>query len=328
MRQHGITVHLRSIQYAGRNIGSNTEFTISVNGTETKIGHDINQGTTRYFDLPVLIQTVDDSEVKVAISVDVREERELAPDRGSNTQEFVIRAHGRQPLPLTVPVAENLGLLGRSKALADFIFNFEADFFEFGQPGIRYVSATENGWLLVRGENGADDFSLPLQLKVEVTKIDEEREYFTVLEGPLRGQNGSARLRNGVSSLSPSPVRRDTAIELIYHDASNRLQVPELGLFVVAEPPVNPYPIGQVFRIEIPDFPHAGGRKYEKQATFATTWFRIDDPKVPDRYLHTGRASAGCSTVTERKRWDEIYLFLINRRIDDRFVATVRVADS
>lgn len=329
MNKHGVIVWLRAIQYKGGNIGSDTEFHISVNGTETRVPANMSTGATRFFDLPVIMQPLQQQEKEIRITVQVTEERETFPDQGMSSQDYVVKPiQGRQTLgPLTVAVRETLGPT-RAGALASFVFTFEAEHFEFGQLGVRYVVATHKGWLLVRGENGAKDFSVPHWLSVEVTEITPDREFFTVLEGPLRGQPGSARLRNGVSSLSPTPVRREPPIEMVYHRETLRLEIPGLGVFNVARPPRNPFPVGQTFPVEIPDYPHEGGQQYEKQATFATTWFRIADPEVPDRYLHTGRVSAGCSTVTERERWDEIYHFLINRRRDDRAVATLRVADS
>lgn len=96
-------------------------------------------------------------------------------------------------------------------------------------------------------------------------------------------------------------------------------------MFEVAWPPKNRFPVGATFNVEIPDFPHEPGQRYQQWATFATSWFRIADPKVPDRYLHVGKRSAGCATVKKSKRWDELYRFLINRRLDDQNVATLTV---
>lgn len=142
------------------------------------------------------------------------------------------------------------------------------------------------------------------------------------------GRKGSAKLRNGVSSLSSARVTRSPSIELVYHTKSFKLDVPGLGTFAVAKPPRNSFPVGETFMLEIPDHPHRGGLRYTNRATFATSWFRIVDPKVPDRYLHTGKFSAGCSTVSDAWQWDGIYRFLINRRLDKQHVGKLRVVDS
>lgn len=67
--------------------------------------------------------------------------------------------------------------------------------------------------------------------------------------------------------------------------------------------------------IEIPDYPHSGGARYEKQAPRAKTWFRIGHSG--ERYLHTGGRSLGCITIIETTRWAEIYNVLVKARKGD-----------
>lgn len=55
-----------------------------------------------------------------------------------------------------------------------------------------------------------------------------------------------------------------------------------------------------LYDIEIPDYPHLGGARYEKEAPRAKTWFRIGHRG--DRYLHTGGRSLGCITIIETTR--------------------------
>lgn len=61
-----------------------------------------------------------------------------------------------------------------------------------------------------------------------------------------------------------------------------------------------------LYDIEIPDYPHPSGARYEKQAPRAKTWFRIGHSG--DRYLHTGGISLGCITVIEQVRWAEFMI--------------------
>lgn len=70
-----------------------------------------------------------------------------------------------------------------------------------------------------------------------------------------------------------------------------------------------------LFDIEIPDYPHSGGARYEKQASRAKTWFRIGHNG--ERYLHTGSRSLGCITIIEITRWAKIYNTLIKARKGD-----------
>lgn len=309
------------------NIGDDTRFEISVNGgPATAIQTSVLPGITRFFNKAVFMQAAQSPQRKVSIVATAVEE-DMVADSGTSKVEYQVKPEvGRQILNvLPTAVQENLGILGKRGA-ATFEFHFEIERWSGEGPGIRYVVSDDNGWLLVRAEDKGGDFSLLHMARVEVTRVSRLREYFTVQEGAFKGRKGSAVLRSGVSSLSPAPIKQDPPIQLVYHRKPRQLEVPELGWFDVAWPPRNPFPVGATFNIEIPDFPHAPGQRYQKWSTFATSWFRIADPKVPDRYLHVGKRSAGCATVKNDKRWDELYRYLINRRSDDRSVATLTVA--
>lgn len=325
MAKESLTVWLKAIMYGGAKIGEETRFEISINGgPPTKIQVPMKPGTTRFFNKVVLMNADEKPQEKITISATAIEE-DLIDDRGTNTVEFDVRSQ-TGPQVLTVvptPVPENLGIFG-TRGIATFEFSFELERWSGGGPGIRYVVSDDNGWLTIRAEDKKGDFSLPHLAKVQVTRVGEDREYLTVLEGAFKGRKGSVSFRNGVSSLSPAPPIREPAIQLVYHRKSRQLDVPGLGTFDVAWPPTNPFPAGATFNVEIPDYPHEPGLRYQEWSTFATSWFRIADPKVPDRYLHVGKRSAGCATVKDDKRWDEIYQFLI-RRLDDKNVATLTV---
>lgn len=324
-------VWLKAIHYGGSNIGPNTEFTISVNDQgAASIKMDIKHGATRLFQKPVYMGLVNNSADDLSVLVKVVERDVAVPDVGQNIASFTLAATpGVQAVPtLVVNVVEDRGVLGRG-ATASFTFEFEAERWVPGLRGVRCLVGDDNGWLLVRSEDrqSQEQFGLPHLVRVRVTRLYQDREHFAVLEGPLAGRKGSVALRNDVSSLSPARRTRGEASKMIYHKQSLLLEVPGLGSFNVARPPLNPFPVGATFHVEIPDFPHAPGRAYEKKSSFATSWFRIADPKVPDRYLHVGKRSAGCSTVTDIDRWDELYRFLINCRLDDRNVGTLTVVN-
>ena len=84
----------------------------------------------------------------------------------------------------------------------------------------------------------------------------------------------------------------------------------------------NPVPNG-THALEIPYEPHILGETYENSAKFSKTWFRIGDSG--DRFLHPGLISAGCVTVTDIKKWDSIYDYLINSRSDKKNVGEIEV---
>ena len=50
-------------------------------------------------------------------------------------------------------------------------------------------------------------------------------------------------------------------------------------------------------------------RVHYPEARYAGTWFKIGHSG--DRFLHMGRASLGCMTVTQRDRWGGLYAALV-----------------
>jgi len=85
----------------------------------------------------------------------------------------------------------------------------------------------------------------------------------------------------------------------------------------------NPVPRG-TYDLEIPYEVHSLASSYARYSPFATTWFRIGHSG--DRYLHPGRISAGCATVTDLRKWTEIYTYLIRaRKGDKKSVGTITI---
>ena len=86
--------------------------------------------------------------------------------------------------------------------------------------------------------------------------------------------------------------------------------------------PLKPWALG-TYDIEIPDAPHKGGLRYP-EASRSRTWCRVGHSG--DRFIHTGAASAGCITVVDRAKWDQICSILIRGRKGDRIsVGTIEV---
>jgi len=80
------------------------------------------------------------------------------------------------------------------------------------------------------------------------------------------------------------------------------------------------------YDIEIPDYPHPGGARYQQEAPRAKTWFRVGHSG--ERYLHAGGRSLGCITIIEISRWGEIYNSLIKaRKGDSASVGVLEVVD-
>ncbi|HEY3368007.1 MAG TPA: hypothetical protein VGK74_23345 [Symbiobacteriaceae bacterium] len=332
MEKQGVMVRLTGIDYGGGNVGSDTEFALSVNAKQTTVRADMTNGLFRNFDRVLFQQEVAvEGDVTVTVSATVTEGREAHPDSGSNSAEYTVKkAGGRQRLePLMVQVQENRGKQGPGP-VATFAIGLEAEYLADGGPGVKYVVGTAKGWLTAQPEDGTDPLSVPYGIKVKVTRVENGREYFEVMEGAppprgLKGRKGSVKLDNGVSNLSGAPFTREPGVTMVYHKKSLQLEVPGLGQFPLVEPYEDPLPTGKTFDLEVPFEPKPGGHGYD--ATFATSWFRMPDPTGSRRYLHTGSASAGCATVKAVDQWDRIYRYLINRRLDSRRVGKLKVSN-
>lgn len=124
-----VRVWLTAIEYTGGNVGSDTEFAITINGQTVLVSSDIKDGTRKGVDKLLLEDSADDNEAKVAISVKVVEEDVLVDDVGQSQAEHqIVQGWRRQALPpLHVTVQENKGVLGMG-ATAVFILHFDAEF--------------------------------------------------------------------------------------------------------------------------------------------------------------------------------------------------------
>jgi hypothetical protein len=195
-----------------------------------------------------------------------------------------------------------------------------------------YVEALGgDGWLNVTMDAGGVQ-ALPEYLKVRVVSSDDKRESFKILEGKLANK-GASVAKKGWSwfewdwdeSYFEAGTATVSAVSLTFYRRSGKLFIPGVGEVSAITHPDNPVPLGS-HDLEIPDAPHGGGLGYVNQgAKYAKTWFRVG--RSGDRYLHCGRATAGCITVTDIDQWDSIYRKLIRARKDLSSVGTVKVLD-
>lgn len=184
----------------------------------------------------------------------------------------------------------------------------------------RFVQESESGWLTVLDEGGRR-IALPETLCVELFRVSDGREYFTITEGPHRGKRASVRLNSDGSSVLSESDPRGSAVRAIYSDSQKTFSVGSLSVQTV-DYPLKPWALG-AYDVEIPDAPHKGGLSYP-EASRSRTWFRVGH--TGDRYIHTGGASAGCITVVDRSKWDRICAALLRGRKGDRVsVGTVEV---
>ncbi len=178
-----------------------------------------------------------------------------------------------------------------------------------------------NAWLEVKPDSGAT-FSISRYTRVKDVTRKGGREYFTIVDWPYEGKKASVKVQ-GDASRFKNVSYEDKLGTVTYNIAKKELT------FGSNSTPVktfmsDPLPKGK-YKLLLPDHPHAGGNNYTKLSPYATVWFKIEQSADDlSRYLHVGRATAGCVTCGEerngggtdddRKRWTEIYHYLINRR--------------
>lgn len=191
----------------------------------------------------------------------------------------------------------------------------------------------ENVWLqvLIDGKT----YSISRYTRVKDVKTVDGREHFTIVDWPYEGKKASVKALTGQSRFK-SVSYEDVGGIVTYNAAKKELT------FGSNKTPIktfmsDPLPKG-VYKLWLPDAPHAGGNNYTDLSKFATVWFKIEQSHDKlNRYLHVGKATAGCVTCGEagtgkgtdddRKRWTEVYHYLINRRLDKgtRYVGKLKV---
>ena len=182
---------------------------------------------------------------------------------------------------------------------------------------MRYVYTDSTGWLRVKLDSGGTVVALPQYLKVKFLERRNKRDYFTIEEGVYKDKKASVSQMSAEQSWlrKPLPIYKGPA-NLLFKKSEEKLVTP-IGNLEAKTDSDNPIADGQ-HPIQLPDFPHDLGRSYTPDASKAMTWFYLGVGNAVagenDRYLHPGRVSAGCVTVTELSKWDSLYAALILSR--------------
>jgi hypothetical protein len=231
------------------------------------------------------------------------------------------------------------GKISSATSLRTLPRRFSHEMAIFKQVGIN----DGNVWLQVKAENftcPTDDdpnsttCSLSQFTRVKDVTKKNGREYFTIVDGVYEGKKASVKALDSGSRFG-SVEYDDTGGTVTYNIAKKELR------FGTASPiktyMSDPLPKGS-YNLRLPDHPHAGGNNYLSLSKYATVWFKIEQTKDKlNRYLHVGKATAGCVTCGEvstgngtdddRKRWTEVYNYLIKRRPkkSTTYVGTLKV---
>lgn len=194
------------------------------------------------------------------------------------------------------------------------------------------IETDDNGWLNVKKDSGG---IISLTKYCRVThrgyNSDKTRELFTILDWPNQNVKASVSAISSTKSRFTS-VGFKTGGLITFDLANHRLKYGSSSWIHAATDSSNPIKKG-TYNLWLPDYTHDFGTSYLNLTKYATVWFRIGE-ESSSRYLHVGSVSAGCVTVGEKdtggtdndkRRWDEIYYYLIKRRTGSKFVGKIKI---
>ncbi|MGK5091089.1 hypothetical protein WDW89_03615 [Deltaproteobacteria bacterium TL4] len=314
-----VVLKLVGLKYSGDSIGSDLRIEIEAINHFVGINKKLSKGKSVALNQEIGQFLTNQSSFSLPVHICIIERDPIFNDVG--TLQIIIKvdlnASSPQRNTHQIEVEEFGGLF--SKHIAVFHVTLEILVLQ----ATRYISGVSHGWLQVRLDDDRSRESLPANLKIEIYHIDHKREYFTILEGPYRGKKASVGFKKDGSSHLSMDNPQTGPVRLIYSISKKTLSF-NGKTYLAKDYPSSPWKKG-LYDIEIPDFPHPGGRNYP-EVHYALSWFRVGHEG--DRYIHTGRASLGCITILERDRWDDLYRNLIKARKGDGIsIGTLQVVE-
>ena len=309
-----IQFRLVKIKYTGKSIGDDIRINIEMLDKNLQINKRIKTGSTVKFMEEIGNFPTDQKYFTTKAKITITEKDVLFND--TNNIEDTIKVDTKNPEPqkffYTIELRENRFWKNWGKSIAKFEVTVEALVIE----SIKYVPDIDNGWLKVKLVDG-EIVSLPAFLKVQSEYIERGREYFTILEGLYKDRKASVGLdnENNNNSRFLTDIKHESLIKIQYSISQEKLIIGNKK-YQATDHIETPWKKGW-YDIELPDYPHPGGRNYLDRSSRAKTWFRIGHEG--EKYLHTGSRSLGCITITEVEKWNEIYDKLIKARKGDFF---------
>jgi len=308
-----VQLKISKIRYKGRSVGRNIRIETEILGDFSRIDKRIKPGTIVKINQEIGKFKTDQKSFRTRISVTITEKDLLFNDVGSVSKNVKINSAVTKPQQFTlkIPVRETRSIFGIFWGTRTAVFDvvLEAKVLDV----IGYIPDEGDGWLKVELKNSGKEKSLPAHLKVKVERVDTKREYFTILEGPYRGQQASVKRRENGLTWFIFNIRHEPAARTKY-SISQKTFILKNRKYQATEDSKNPWKKGS-YDIEMPDHPHGGGEEYLGKARLAKVWFRVGHSG--SRYLHPGTISRGCLTVIEVEKWDELCVTLLKARKGD-----------
>ena len=314
-----VVLKLVGLRYSGESIGDDLTVEAVLAGKVVSINKKLELGQTAGLNTEIGQFVTNQSTFSVSGVIRIIERDPVFNDSGETHVSFKIdlREPSAQRSTHQIEVVEAAGPFGG--AVAVFDVTLEALVLQ----ATRFVADDGDGWLRVTMEDTTGKVPLPAAIKVEISHLDRKHEYFTIVEGAYRGRSASVKLNSDGSSRLSAINPQVGPAKLVYSIAKKTLKL-KGKTYQTQDDPSTPWAKG-LYDVEIPDAPHRGGLNYP-QLRRAKTWFRVGHQG--DRYIHTGRNSLGCITVTEQGRWDELCAMLIAARKGDGVsIGTLQVVD-
>ncbi len=317
-----IQLKVTKIKYRGDSVGDDVEIKVNCLNSNLDVKKKIKNKSEVKIDAVVGQFVTDQALFSLPVNVKIIERDLVFNDVGSKDIELKVdmKTSASQFSTYEILVKEKRGLSSGGR-IGTFEVTLEASILDF----VKYIPDDDSGdgWLKARFEDNGSVESLPAFLKVKTERIDNKREYITPLEGPYSGRLASISLLNNQSRLISGVTH--APMGYAKYSISKKTFILNGKEYQTADYPGSPWKKG-LYDIEIPDYPHTGGRYYLKQSKRAMTWFRIGHSG--DRYLHTGGRSLGCITIIDIAHWMNIYNELIKARKEDSLsVGVLEVID-
>ena len=308
-----VQLTLSKIKYGGDSIGDDIRIEIDCFNHSLDVNKTVKNGSTAPIDESIGQFFTDEPSLALPLAIKVIERDAVWSDVGTAEERFVVdtKKSGPQTFASAIEVQETRPYKIKKKAI------FELTFEALMKEAIGYVSLekSDKGWTSVL--NTADEkISLPAYLKVRLERQKDGRQYFTILEGKRRGEKASVRFDDDGSSFLQIENPHTGPVHFTY-SLSTRILKLKTKRYTTIDYKDDPDPWKkQLYTIAIPDSPHKGGEAYLDRAKLAKVWFKVSHPD-DSRYLHPGAYTAGCITLTEIERWDELCNIVLKARRGD-----------
>ncbi len=320
-----IQLKLSKIKYTGDSIGDDIRIEIDCLNHALDVNKTVENGSTVAIGLPVGQFFTGEPSLVLPLEIKVIERDTVWNDVGTAEQRLIVDTRKQEPQTFTstIEIREARPYKTRKKAI--FELTFEAKIGE----AVAYISLekSDGGWTKVLSEPGGEEISLPAYLKVRLEKEEKNRQYFTIAEGVRRGERASVTRGKDGSSFLQTENPHTGPVHFTY-SLSTRILKLKTRRYLTLDYRNDEKPWErQLYTIAIPDSPHKGGRAYLNRAALALIWFKTSHPDK-SRYLHPGKYTAGCITLTEIERWDELCKVLLKARSGDgKNIGTAEITD-